>query len=142
MGNNSKAEGNGMDQNHSARKTAIMLIAHGSRNPEANKDLHFVAEKIRKQGKYPIVEPAFLELAEPGIEHAGTRCICQGARRILMIPYFLSAGVHVRKDLSDIRKVMAEQFPDVEFLLGEPLGRHPLLLEVVAQRAIELDVEP
>jgi sirohydrochlorin ferrochelatase len=53
----------------------------------------------------------------------------------VLLPYFLSAGVHVRRDLAESRRRLAERFPQVEFRLGEPLGRHPLLLDVVAERA-------
>jgi sirohydrochlorin ferrochelatase len=116
---------------------ALLLIAHGSRQAEANADLHYVAEELRRRGAYPIVEASFLELAEPGIEEGAGRCVTQGARRVILLPYFLSAGVHVLRDLTQARRRLAERFPDVEFRLAEPLGRHPLLLEVVLDRARE-----
>jgi sirohydrochlorin ferrochelatase len=119
-------------------KTALLLIAHGSRQEEANADLHHVADGLRRRG-WPVVEAAFLELAEPGIEEGGRRCVAQGADRVVLTPYFLSAGVHVRRDLSAARARLAERFPAVEFRLAEPLGRHPLLLDVVAERAREAD---
>jgi sirohydrochlorin ferrochelatase len=52
---------------------------------------------------------------------------------VVLVPYFLSAGVHVRRDLAEARK-LTEEFPAVEFVLAEPLGRHPLLLDVVEER--------
>ena len=116
-------------------QTALLLIAHGSREAVANADLHHVADGLRRRG-HPVVE-AFLELAEPGIEEGGCRCVAQGATRVVLVPYFLSAGVHVRRDLSAARARLAERFPAVEFRLAEPLGRHPLLLDVVAERVRE-----
>ena len=118
-------------------RTAVLLIAHGSREPQANDDLHHLAGQLRRPGRYPIVEPAYLELAEPDIDAGGARCVEQGAGRVILLPYFLSAGVHVRRDLTDARARLAARFPAVEFRLAEPLGRHPLLLEVVLQRARE-----
>ena len=59
--------------------TAILLIAHGSRNTEANDDLRHVVAELRRRGSYEIVEPAFLELAEPTIEMAARRCVERGA---------------------------------------------------------------
>src|SRR5262245_33007280 len=118
-------------------KTALLLIAHGSRQPEANADLYHVVEALRRRGGFDLVEASFLELAEPTIEQAGAGCVARGAQRVILLPYFLSAGVHVRRDLTAIRDRMAERFPRVEFRLGEPLGRHSLLLEVVAERARE-----
>ena len=119
-------------------KTALLLIAHGSRQEEANADLHHVADGLRRRG-WPVVEASFLELAEPGIEEGGCRCVAQGAGLVVLVPYFLSAGTHVRRDLSAARACLAARFPAVEFRLAEPLGRHPLLLDVVADRVREAD---
>lgn len=122
----------------SQAKTALLLIAHGSRQPEANADLHYLVGALRRRGGYDIVEGAFLELTAPDIEAGGAECVAQGATLVLMLPYFLSAGIHVKEDLSDVRQKLADRFPGVEFRLGEPLGRHPLLLLIVAERAAEL----
>ena len=119
-----------------AVETALLLIAHGSRQPEANADLHHVAEGLRQRG-HAVVEAAFLELAEPDIDEAGARCAAQGAGRVVLVPYFLSAGVHVRRDLTAARDRLAARLPGVEFRLAEPLGRHPLLLDVVEERVRE-----
>ncbi len=114
--------------------TAVLLIAHGSRHSPANDDLHDLAARFRTRGTYPIVEACFLELAEPDIPHGGDRCVEQGARSVLMIPYFLSAGVHLLRDLTAAREKLQQRHPDVEFRLGSPLGPHPLLDELVAER--------
>src|SRR5437660_672329 len=53
----------------------------------------------------------------------------------VIFPLDLSAGVHVRRDLTEARRVLSEKFPQVSFALAEPLGPHPLLLEVVLERA-------
>jgi sirohydrochlorin ferrochelatase len=118
-------------------RTALLLIAHGSRHEEANADLHYVLAEMRRLGRYAIVEASFLELAEPGIEAGAARCVALGAERVVLLPYFLSAGIHVRRDLSEVCRSLATSYPDVDFRLAEPLGRHPLLLEVVAERARE-----
>jgi sirohydrochlorin ferrochelatase len=116
-------------------RTALLLIAHGSRQEEANADLYQLVAAMRQRGGYEIVEASFLELAEPPIASAAARCIAAGAERVILLPYFLSAGVHVRRDLTEARQRLAAQFPTVDFHLAEPLGPHPLLIEVVAQRA-------
>src|SRR5205085_4231450 len=104
--------------------TAILLIAHGSRHEPANDDLRHVAESLRARGR-EIVVASYLELAGPGIADGGRACVAAGARRVVLLPYFLSAGVHVRRDLSAARDELAREFPGVEFVLAEPLGRHP-----------------
>jgi sirohydrochlorin ferrochelatase len=119
-------------------QTALLLIAHGSRNSGANDDLRYVAEQMSQRKLVEIVETGYLELATPTIAEAAQKCVFAGARCVLMVPYFLSAGVHVRQDLAAMRQRLAQKFWHVEFRLGEPLGRHPLLLDIVADRVVEL----
>ncbi len=90
---------------------------------------------MRRAGCFDVVEAAFLEIAEATIEQGAAGCVARGGQRVVLLPYFLSAGVHVRRDLAEIRDRLATTFPGSQFRLGEPLGRHPLLLEVVAERA-------
>lgn len=113
---------------------AVLLIAHGSRRAEANDDLVKLAELISARRTYPIVEVSYLELATPTILDGGRACVRQGATRVLMLPYFLSAGVHVVNDLEETRRQLASEFPVVEFVLCPHLGLHPLMAEIVLDR--------
>lgn len=118
------------------RRVALQLIAHGSRRAEANADLEHVAAEVRTRGRYPVVQVSFLELAEPDIEGGGALCVEAGASDVILLPYFLSPGKHVVEDLTAARDRLAARFPAVRFTLAEPLGRHPLLIDVVEQRAL------
>lgn len=120
-------------------QVAVLLIAHGSRHAPANDDLHQLAARFVERGEYPIVEPSFLELAEPDIATAGDRCVARGATRVLMIPYFLSAGVHLTRDLSAARDALGLRHLGVEFRLGPALGPDPLLEELVSERIRALE---
>ena len=91
--------------------TAVLLIAHGSRHPPANEDLHQLAARLAATGDHPIVEPPFLELAEPDIAVGGDRCVARGAACVLMVPYFLSEGVHLTRDLTAARRSATESPP-------------------------------
>jgi sirohydrochlorin ferrochelatase len=117
--------------------TALVLMAHGSREAAANDDLTDLADRIRDLGRYASVVASYLELATPDIKTACRTCIAAGADRVILLPYFLSAGVHMRRDLARLRDELAAEHPDVPFTLAEPLGRHPLLLDIVLQRADE-----
>ena len=116
-------------------RTALLLIAHGSRRSEANADLEYLAGVMRERREFCFVQPAYLELCEPGIVPGGELCVAAGARRVILLPYFLSAGVHVVEDLTAACNELAKRHSDVEFVLAEPLGRHPLIAEIVAERA-------
>lgn len=121
----------------STARPALLLIAHGSSQPEANADLSRLADELRQTGRFASVEPAYLELAQPDIDAGARNCLRDEVHRIILLPYFLSAGVHVRRDLTAARDRLATRFPDIEFLLAEPLGPHPLLTEIVIQRVSE-----
>jgi sirohydrochlorin ferrochelatase len=118
-------------------KTAVLLIAHGSREAGANLDLEHVAAELTVRQCCDMAIASFLELAQPDIVEGARMCIAGGAQRIVMLPYFLSAGTHVRRDLANARERLSGMFPEVEFLLAEPLGRHPLLADVVVDRVRE-----
>ncbi|MCI0380303.1 MAG: CbiX/SirB N-terminal domain-containing protein [Gemmataceae bacterium] len=113
-------------------KTALLLIAHGSREPQANEDVRWVADRLRAE--FELVETAYLELAEPDILTAARSCVARGATRIVLTPYFLSAGVHVLRDLQECRRRLEAELAPATCLLAEPLGRHELLAELVAIR--------
>jgi sirohydrochlorin ferrochelatase len=114
---------------------ALLLIAHGSRRPEANADLEYVAADMRRRNLFAFVQCSFLELAEPNIHTGGVKCVEAGAKSVVLLPYFLSPGVHVREDLTEARDQLAADFPHVRFTLAAPLAGHPKLLEAVADRA-------
>ena len=114
--------------------TAVLLIAHGSRRQEANDDLFRLAEILRAKKLYEIVEIAYLEVADPGIQAGGERCVALGACAVKLLPYFLSAGAHVVEDLERHRHNLAKTFPQVAFELCPPLGLHPLMVEIVLDR--------
>jgi sirohydrochlorin ferrochelatase len=119
--------------------TAVLLIAHGSRRAEANHDLVVVADQLREQGEYPIVVPSYLELADPSIPDGARQCVEVGADHVLMMPYFLSAGSHVTRDLERFLNEAAAEFKAVKFDLCPPLGLHPLMLEIIRSRLQEAE---
>ena len=116
------------------QSTAVLLIAHGSRHEPANADLRALASRLAESGDLPIVEASFLELADPDIPAGGDRCVARGASLVLMVPYFLSEGIHLTRDLTAARDDLATRHPEVEFRLGPALGPDPLLDRLVVER--------
>ena len=118
-------------------KPAVLLIAHGSRREEANRDLVKLTALVKQRLPGKIVEFAYLELTEPTIPQGAEACVQQGATSVTMLPYFLSAGAHVVEDLEAFRVQFASRFPAVTFLVSPPLGLHPMMLEILFQRLEE-----
>lgn len=113
---------------------AVLLIAHGSRRPEANADLVQLGEMLRGQATYPLIEIAYLELASPDIPAGAKSLIGQGATEVRMLPFFLSAGAHVVEDLERFRRELSARYPQARFMLCPPLGLHPLMIDIVRDR--------
>lgn len=114
--------------------TAVLLIAHGSRLAEANADLATLAEMLRPRLPGHRVEIAYLELAKPSIPAGLDRCLARGVGVIHMLPWFLSAGSHVKDDLTQFRDDFAARHPEVEVQLHPPLGLHPLMVDILLTR--------
>lgn len=114
--------------------TTILLIAHGSRLATANSDLDKLAEQLRSRFPNQVIETAYLELAEPTIPQGAEKCVLRGANRVLLMPYFLSAGTHVTNDLRRFQSEFATRWPSVRFDLCPPLGLHPLMLDIICER--------
>ncbi len=116
---------------------AVLLIAHGSRRPQANADLVELAAQVRERSEFATVEVAYLELTEPTIPEGIAACVQPGIESVRMLPYFLSAGVHVIEDLEQHRQDAEKMFPNVKFELCPPLGLHPKIVDVVLDRSEE-----
>jgi len=118
--------------------TGIVVFAHGSRIESANQAVRDVAERLAAIGSYQ-VEPAFLELGQPDLAGAVDRLVSRGASRIVVIPYFLTLGTHMQRDLPRLAEGAASRYEHVEIHVTSPLDGHPALLEVLLDRAIQAE---
>ncbi len=118
-------------------KTAILLMAHGSRIAEANDAVREIAALVKKMTDYDIVEVSFREQHKPDIQQGIDACVAQGAERIMLVPYFLYMGAHVQEDLPAEMAEAKRRHPGVEFAMGRHLGVHRKLAEVVVERIAE-----
>lgn len=115
----------------------VVIVDHGSRRAEANDMLHEVARLYAETTGTAIVEPAHMELAEPTIAQAFTRCVERGARTIIVQLYFLSPGRHSMNDIPKLAAEAAAQHPGVDYVVSEALGLDRRLAELMHQRATE-----
>lgn len=118
-------------------KTALLIMAHGSRIPEANNAVNEIAARVKKMTEFEIVEVSFREQHLPNIQQGVDACVAQGARRILLVPYFLYMGAHVLEDLPEELEEAKRRYPDVEMVLGKHLGVHDKLAEIVVERVAQ-----
>ena len=115
-------------------KTAILMMAHGSRISEANDAAREVAAMVQKMTGFEIVEVSFRELHEPNIQQGIDTCVTRGAERILLMPYFLFMGAHVQQDLPEEIKEAQKRHPGLVMEMGGHLGAHRKLAEIETER--------
>lgn len=112
--------------------TALLIVDHGSRRAEANALLEDLAAQIRRQPETPtIVRIAHMELAPPTIADAFGQCVDEGATRVVVHPFMLAPGRHVREDIPRLVAEAASQHAGVEYAICEPLGVHPGIAQLV-----------
>jgi sirohydrochlorin ferrochelatase len=116
------------------KDVGVILVDHGSRRDESNAMLVDVVRSFAEAMGYGIVEPAHMELAEPSIETAFSRCVARGAKTVIVFPYFLLPGRHWNDDIPRLAASAARQHPGISYLVTAPFGLHPLMAEVMRQR--------
>jgi sirohydrochlorin ferrochelatase len=116
--------------------TGFVLFAHGSRIETANQAVREAAAQLAERGNH-LVEPAFLELGQPDLAGAVARLVDRGAARIVVIPYFLTLGTHLQRDLPKLVRDSVRAHQHIEFEVTPPLDGHPALLEILLSRAQE-----
>jgi precorrin-8X/cobalt-precorrin-8 methylmutase len=126
-----------MDNPFAEKKTAALLLGHGSRVKEANGNMLRVAKSLEEKGVFLTVQTAFLELSPPDIPEGIRACAQKGAEQIIVAPYFLHTGMHVRRDLPGIIKQEALKYPGTRITYARNIGFHPLLVDILLERLTE-----
>lgn len=134
---------------------AIVLFAHGSRDPLWHKPIQAVAERVAARlalaataaSNQPtevasnqtsvVVTCAYLELSTPHLFEEVQRLVDQGCQQIRLVPLFLGVGKHVREDLPQMLADLAGQHPTVLFEPLPAVGEHPDLLDLMARIALD-----
>ncbi len=115
-------------------KTALILFAHGSAIESANDAVRRVTADVAWQGGLELAEAAFLESGVPNLAGAVGRLLAQGAERIVVVPYFLTLGTHLQRDLprlvEEARRLHGNPVIDVT----PPLDGHPALVAIALDR--------
>jgi len=103
---------------------SLLLVAHGSRRAASNDEVRELTQRLAEQAgdEYGFIDCGFLELAEPSIPDGIQRCIDAGARQVVVLPYFLSAGRHVSEDIPAEVKIKQDEYPDIQICISGYLG--------------------
>jgi precorrin isomerase len=116
---------------------AVILLGHGSRVPGAGRSMKMVAEALRKGARHPIVEICHMSRLGPHFEETLAECVRKGARSVVLLPYFLHEGLHMKLDIPSMMQHAGRAYPHVQLVFGKNLGFDPLLVRLVEKRIEE-----
>jgi sirohydrochlorin ferrochelatase len=114
--------------------TGIIVFAHGSRVESANEAVRAVARELVRASACDRVVAAFLELGQPDLETAARRLVDGGVERLVIIPYFLTLGLHMERDLPSLVERISKTHQGLRVEVAPPMDGHPALVTVLADR--------
>ena len=116
---------------------AVILLGHGSRVEKAGGDMERVAAILKDRHGFPMVEYCFMSRLPPHFPETLAGLVARGARRVLVIPYFLHTGLHIRLDIPEMMQQEAAKYPGLRLQLGGNLGYDDILVDLVRKRIDE-----
>lgn len=119
-------------------RSGLLLFAHGARDPLWARPFEAVAERLRHQAPTRPVQLAFLEFMSPDLPTAGRMLTEQACECVTIVPLFLGAGGHVRKDLPQLVDALRAAHPQVAWHLAPVVGEHETVIAAMADAAADL----
>jgi sirohydrochlorin cobaltochelatase len=123
----------GFDVNQKYEDTAILLIGRGGSDPYANGDFYKISRLLWEKLNVPIVESAFMGVTTPTVQDGMERCIKLGAKKIIMLPYFLFTGILMER-MNKMAEQFKESYPHISIDIAQYFGYHPKLRTVLLER--------
>lgn len=122
---------------YSDKECDVVLIGHGSSDKNARDAFIHIADEIRP--RYRDVHFCFLELDKPNIEEGIGQAVATKPNVILMMPYFLHRGAHIKNDVvKDVEAALAKHDFKNAFV-SRHLGVDEKLVDLVVERAKEAE---
>ena len=117
--------------------TAIILFAHGARDPEWAAPLRRVQAAIHQRAGGVTVELAFLELMAPTLPDCVAALAAGGASDIVVMPMFIAQGGHLKRDVPAMLERLRSTHPQVRFSLAGAIGENEIVVRAMAEAALK-----
>jgi sirohydrochlorin cobaltochelatase len=114
---------------------ALILFSHGSLLCGAGNTLYEHAARLSTEAEFDIVEVGYLNYSQPDFIVTVKKCVNAGVSRIVVLPYFLVPGKFVGEDLPRRIADARSQYPDIEFVVAEPIGYDIRLADAILELA-------
>lgn len=115
----------------------ILILAHGSRRRETEDTLSALARKVREMTGVEALETAFLQFSDTTLWAGLDKLCARGCTEIVLIPYFLFDGVHIREDIPAEIEQYVKAHEAVSVRMGRTLGADDRLAQIVADQVKE-----
>ena len=116
----------------------LLLFAHGARDPNWALPFEAVRREVEAASPGLPVVLGFLEFMSPGLVEAGASLAARGCRQVTVVPLFLGAGGHVRKDLPVLMAQLGAAHPQVRWSLAPAIGEVDSVVQAMARAALGL----
>lgn len=113
---------------------AVVYIGHGNRSPVGRQMYLEFIQNTMEAVQAPITEYCFYERAEPTLTEAIDSCIQKGATSIEVVPVLLLPGKQTSEEMPKDINTFKEKYPEVHFILKNPIGVNPIMFELVLER--------
>ncbi|MCX7180023.1 MAG: CbiX/SirB N-terminal domain-containing protein [Proteobacteria bacterium] len=114
----------------------ILLFGHGARNPEWAAPFYRIRDAIIERQPTICVEMGFLELMRPTLDESIDTLVSRGVTQMIIVPIFMAAGVHIRKDLPLLAAAAMERHQHLSISLADPVGEVPAVIDAMASYAL------
>jgi sirohydrochlorin cobaltochelatase len=119
-----------------APHSAIILFAHGARDPQWAAPFRRMVARLRAARPDLPVQLAFLELMQPALADAVAGMAADGIKRITLVPLFLAQGGHLKEDLPRLLDDIRRSHPGVTIDVSQAIGDSEVLTAAIADWAL------
>ena len=120
-------------------KNAMIIIAHGSRSNDFVITFNKIVNSIKQlNNDFNFIKSASMEINKPTLEEVVLKLANQDVKNIVIVPYFLFKGIHLKKDISNKISKLEELYKEIEFKFAEPLGFDETIVNLLLKRAKEV----
>lgn len=117
-------------------ETAVVLVGRGATDPDANAEVAKTARLLLEGRGIGTVETAFISLAQPSVPEGLARAEALGYNRIVVLPYFLFAGVLPDRIVTETQEWARGRALEVH--TAGLIGPSDRLAQLVAERHAEI----
>lgn len=115
------------------KKQALVLFAHGARDPRWAIPFERLADRARQMRPEIPVSLAFLELMSPRLPERVAELVESGITQVSVVPVFLGQGGHVLRDLPPLIDELRATYPELDIRLSQAVGENDAVQESIAR---------